>query len=59
MDTVHFSESVNREICNKIANDEGRITMENVEDKLREMYDLVEGFATEGIKEYYPDATGR
>lgn len=56
MDTVHFSEAVNRDICDKLAKDIGRITMENVEGKLREMYGLVEEFATQGIKEYYPDA---
>lgn len=57
MDSVHFSEAINREICDKIAKDIGRITMENAEEKIREMYSLVEEFATEGIKEYYPDAS--
>ena len=56
MDTVHFSESVNRDICNMLAKDMGRITMENAEGKLQEMYGLVEKFATQDIKEYYPDA---
>jgi len=56
MDTVHFSEAVNREICDKLAMDIGRITVENAEEKLRELYELVEEFATEGILEYYPDA---
>ncbi len=56
MDTVHFSETINRDICDKLAKDMGRITMENVEEKLREMYGLVEKFATQDIKEYYPDA---
>ncbi len=56
MDSVHFSEAINRDICNKIANDIGLITMENVEEEIRKMYELVEEFATQGIKEYYPDA---
>ncbi|MBR3825354.1 MAG: hypothetical protein IKJ39_09165 [Lachnospiraceae bacterium] len=59
MDTVHFSEAVNRDICDKLAEDTGRITIENAEEKLRMMYDRVEEFATQGIKEYYPDVTVR
>jgi len=46
---------MNREICNKLAEDTGRITLENAEEQLRLMYGLVEDFATQGIKEYYPD----
>lgn len=57
MDTVHFSEAVNRDICNKLAADMGRITMGNVKEELGRMYELVEKFSTEGIREYYPDAT--
>ena len=54
MDMIHFSKEINQLICNKIALGEGRLTKENYEQKIQDMYDLSERIVREDILEYYP-----
>ena len=56
MDTVHFSYEVNREICDRVARDENRITAENCEMLTEDLYQMVEEFSRNGVRQYYPDA---
>lgn len=53
MDMIHFSKDINQMICDKIIAGEGRLTEENYEEKLQDMYDLSERIVKEYILEYY------
>lgn len=57
MDTVHFSNQVSREICDRLAAGDGEIRPENVEERLKTLYEMVETFSRAGIREYYPECT--
>lgn len=57
MDTVHFSNQVSREICDRLASGDGRINPENVKERLENLYGMAEAFSREGIREYYPECT--
>ena len=53
MDMIHFSKEINELICNKMIAGEGRLTKENYEARLQNMYDLSERIVNEYILEYY------
>lgn len=53
MDMIHFSKDINQMICDKIIAGEGRLTEENYEERLQDMYDLSERIVKEYILEYY------
>lgn len=53
MDIIHFSKDINQIICDKIIAGEGRLTQENYEARIRNMYDLSERIVNEYILEYY------
>lgn len=53
MDIIHFSKDINQVICDKIIAGEGRLTKENYEERLQNMYDLSERIVNEYILEYY------
>ena len=53
MDMIHFSKEINELICNKMIAGEGRLTKENYESRLKNMYDLTERIVNEYILEYY------
>lgn len=53
MDTIHFSKDINQFICEKMIAGEGRLTKENYEAKLQDMYELSERIVREDILEYY------
>lgn len=57
MDSVHFSYEVNREICDRIARDENRVTAANCEALTEDLYQMTEQFSRGDILEYYPEAT--
>lgn len=53
MDTVHFSKEINQLICDKMISGEDRLTKENYEARLQNMYELSERIVLEDILEYY------
>ena len=53
MDIIHFSKDINQVICDKIIAGEGRLTQENYEARIRNMYDLSERIVNEYILAYY------
>lgn len=53
MDMIHFSKDINQMICDKMIAGEGRLTEENYEERLENMYDLSERIVKEYILEYY------
>lgn len=53
MDMIHFSKDINHLVYEKLAAGEGRLTQENYEEKLNEMYALSEEIATKLIHTYY------
>lgn len=55
MDTIHFSKEINYYICEKLIAGEDRITEENVDELLSNMYDLSEKIESDYIHEYYED----
>lgn len=57
MDTVHFSNQVSREICDRVAAGDGELHSESVEERLKALYEMVEAFSRAGIQEYYPECT--
>lgn len=56
MDVLHFSEAVNRLLCDRIATGEGRVTATSLPAKLEDLKETVIRFSTEEITQYYPDA---
>jgi len=54
MDMIHFSKEINYEICNKLINEEDRITTENLDAILGNMYEISEDIVNSYILEYYP-----
>lgn len=55
MDMIHFSKDINQLICDKIIAGENRLTEENYEARIRNMYDLSERIVKEYILEYYTE----
>lgn len=53
MDTIHFSKEINHYICDKLINDEDRVTDENVDEILQNMYSLSEEIEQNYIHNYY------
>lgn len=53
MDMIHFSKDINHRVYEKLAAGEGRLTQENYEEKLNEMYALSEEIVTDLIYTYY------
>lgn len=53
MDTIHFSKEINYYICDKLINGEDKITDENVDELLINMYDLSEKIENDYIHKYY------
>ncbi|MCM1143719.1 MAG: SGNH/GDSL hydrolase family protein [Blautia sp.] len=53
MDTIHFSKDINQLICEKMIAGESRLTKENYEARLQNMYELSERIVREDILEYY------
>ncbi|MDE7016839.1 MAG: SGNH/GDSL hydrolase family protein [Lachnospiraceae bacterium] len=54
MDMIHFSKEINELICNKLILGEGRLTEENYQERLQNMYELSERIINEDILQYYP-----
>ena len=50
---IQFSKDINQVICDKIITGEGRLTEDNYEERLQNMYDLSERIVNEYILEYY------
>lgn len=57
MDTVHFSDQVSREICDRLASGDGEIQPGSAEERLKNLYGVIESFSRAGIREYYPECT--
>lgn len=55
MDMIHFSKDINQVICNKLIAGENRLTKENYQTKIQNMYELSERIVQEDILEYYPN----
>lgn len=55
MDMIHFSKEINQVICDKLIAGENRLTKENYQERLRNMFRLSERIVQEDILEYYPD----
>lgn len=55
MDPVHFSSDINHLICDKMIAGEGRLTKENYETAIQNMYELTDRIVEEYILEYFPD----
>ena len=53
MDMIHFSKDINYRVYEKLAAGEGRLTKENYEEKINEMYQLSEEIASDLIYNYY------
>lgn len=53
MDTIHFSKEINHYICNKLIAGEDKITKDNVDELLSNMYMLTEDIENNYIHEYY------
>ena len=53
MDMIHFSKDINHQIYEKLAKGEGRLTLENYEKRLDEMYVLSEEIVKTEILRYY------
>ena len=53
MDMVHFSKDINHLIYEKLLAGEDRLTKENYEDRLQNMYELSERIVKKDILEYY------
>lgn len=53
MDMIHFSKDINYRVYEKLAAGEGRLTEENYEEKINEMYQLSEEIASDLIYNYY------
>lgn len=56
MDVLHFSEAVNRLLCDRIAAGEGRVTATSLPAKLEALRETVIQFSLSEITQYYPDA---
>lgn len=56
MDILHFSESVNRLLCDRIAAGEGKVTSDSLPAKLEALRETVIRFSRSEITQYYPDA---
>lgn len=54
MDMIHFSKEINHVVCNKLIAGEGRLTKENYEARIQDMYELSEQIISKHILEYYP-----
>lgn len=54
MDMIHFTKDINYRIYDKLAKGEGRLTLENYEERLDGMAELSEEIVGELIKAYYP-----
>ena len=55
MDMIHFSKDINQVICNKLIAGENRLTKENYQERIQNMYELSERIVQEDILEYYPN----
>lgn len=55
MDMIHFSKDINQVICNKLIAGENRLTKENYQERIQNMYELSERIVREDILEYYPN----
>lgn len=55
MDTVHFSDTINRKIVEEMQEGKYLLTMENRQEAFTKMRELIEKIETEYIKEYYPE----
>lgn len=55
MDMIHFSKDINQVICNKLIAGENRLTKENYQEQIQNMYELSERIVQKDILEYYPD----
>lgn len=53
MDMIHFSKDINKQVYEKLARGEGRLTLENYEERLDGMYDLSEEIVQTEILRYY------
>lgn len=53
MDMIHFSKDINYYVYDKLAKGEGRLTLDNYEEKLNGMWELSEEIVEKLIKEYY------
>ena len=54
MDLVHYSPEINQYMLERIAAGDGRLTGENWQDAVKEMWDLVQRIEEELIYQYYP-----
>ncbi len=55
MDMIHFSKDINQVICNRLIAGESRLTKENYQERIQQMYELSERIVQEDILEYYPN----
>jgi len=53
MDTIHFSKDINHYICDSIIDGKDKLTKENVDEILSNMYELTEEIEYNYIHEYY------
>ena len=55
MDMIHFSKEINQVICDKLIAGEGRLTKDNYEARIQNMYELSNRIVNEDILAYYPE----
>lgn len=56
MDILHFSENINRLLCDRIAAGEGKVTPESLKPQLEDLKEIVVRFSESEITQYYPNA---